>query len=235
MSTSRPPNRGFDAARARAVASTELGRKLLVEFIGTFFFVFTVCMATNPKTGAGILAPLAIGSCLMVIVFAGGHISGGHYNPAVSTAVLLRGKLTPPEWLRYVVVQLVAGIVAGLFARAINGGGQAAALASIWKILLVEFLFTFLLAYVVLNVALAKGTEGNSFYGLAIGFTVVVGAYAVGGISGGEFNPAIALGSCVAGILKWSHFWIYILAPIVGGAIAAWAFLFLQPEEVPRR
>src|SRR5438309_3754916 len=98
-----------------------LGRKLAVEFIGTFFLVFTVAMATNPKTGAGSppgsLAPLAIGAVLMVMVFAGGHISGAHYNPAVSTAVLIRGKIASGEWLGYVVTQLVAAVAAALVAR----------------------------------------------------------------------------------------------------------------------
>src|SRR5947209_7654152 len=126
-----------------------LGRKLVVEFIGTFFLVYTVAMATNPKTGAGTLAPLAIGAALMVMVFAGGHISGAHYNPAVSTAVLIRGRMTPPEWVTYVITQLVAAVLAGLLARAVSGAGSTATLASTWKMLVVEFLFTFALAYVV--------------------------------------------------------------------------------------
>ena len=208
-----------------------LGRKLVVEFVGTFFLVFTVAMATNPKTGAGALAPLAIGASLMVMVFAGGHISGGHYNPAVSTAVLIRRKMTSNEWVSYVATQLVAGVVAGLIARGINGHDSAAAVASTWKMLVVEFLFTFALCYVVLNVATSKGTEGNSFYGLAIGFTVVVGAFAVGGVSGGAFNPAVALGASVLGLFKWSHLWIYVVATLLGGAVAAVMFLYVQPAE----
>jgi aquaporin Z len=208
-----------------------LTRKLVVEFVGTFFLVFTVCEATNPKTGAGSLAPLAIGAVLMVMVFAGGHISGAHYNPAVSTAVLVRGKLASGEWGPYVVTQLVAAVLAGLIARGVSGGGSAAALGSTWKMLVVEFLFTFALAYVVLNVATARGTEGNSFYGLAIGFTVAAGAFAVGGISGGAFNPAVALGAGVLGILKWSHYWIYVVANLLGGAAAGVVFLYVQPAE----
>jgi aquaporin Z len=208
-----------------------LGRKLVVEFIGTFFLVFTVCMATNPKVGAGSLAPLAIGAVLMVMVFAGGHISGGHYNPAVSTAVLVRGKMTGNEWVTYVLIQLVGGVVAALVARAVNGAGHVGATPSVWKILVVEFIFTFALAYVVLNVATSRGTEGNSFYGLAIGFTITAGAYAVGGISGGAFNPAVALGASVLGISKWSHYWIYVVAPVLGGAVAAATFLFVEPAE----
>jgi aquaporin Z len=210
-----------------------LNRKLVVEFIGTFFLVYTVAMATNPKTGAGTLAPLAIGAVLMVMVFAGGHISGGHYNPAVSTAVLIRRRMTGTEWVAYVITQLVAGVLAGLLARGVSGAGTAATLASSWKMLVVEFLFTFALAYVVLNVATARGTEGNSFYGLAIGFTVGAGAFAVGGVSGGAFNPAVALGASVLGIFKWSHYWIYVLAPLLGGIAAALAFLYVEPAEKP--
>src|SRR5450755_4672946 len=154
-----------------------LSRKLAVEFIGMFMFVFTVGMATESANKSGaILAPLAIGSVLMVLVFAGGHVSGGHYNPAVSTAVFIRGKIKSNEFLAYVVTQFVAAALAGLLVNAVGGKQTAGATASTGKMLVAEFLFTFALAYIVLNVATAKGTEGNSFYGLAIGFTVVVGA-----------------------------------------------------------
>jgi len=122
-----------------------IGRKLVVEFIGTFFLVYTVCEATNPKTGAGSLAPLAIGAVLMVMVFAGGHVSGAHYNPAVSTAVLLRGRMLSSEWVSYVVLQLVAAVLAALLARAVSGAATAGAFASTWKVLIVEFVFTFAL------------------------------------------------------------------------------------------
>lgn len=207
-----------------------LDRKLVVEFVGMFLFVFTVGMVTQKATGAGVLAPLAIGSVLMVIVFAGGHVSGGHYNPAVSTAVFIRGKLPTNTWVAYIVTQLVAAALAGLLARAIGGKEAAAPVASAGKMLVVEFLFTFALAYTVLNVATAKGTEGNSFYGLAIGFIVVVGAFAVGGISGGAFNPAIALGASVVGLFRWSNYWIYVVADLIGAGVAAVVFLYLQHD-----
>ena len=97
--------------------------------------------------------------------------------------------------------------------------------------LVAEFLFTFALAWVVLHVATARGTDGNSFYGLAIGFTVVVGAFAVGGISGGAFNPAIALGAMVTGLFEWSNLWIYLLADLTGAAAAAYMFLYVLPAE----
>jgi len=209
-----------------------LSRKLAVEFIGMFMFVFTVGMATESANKSGaILAPLAIGSVLMVLVFAGGHVSGGHYNPAVSTAVFLRGKIQSNEYLAYIATQFAAAALAGLLVTAVGGEQTAGAMASTGKMLVVEFLFTFTLAYVVLNVATAKGTEGNSFYGLAIGFLVVVGAISVGWVSGGAFNPAIALGATILGAFKWSNIWIYLLADFLGGAAAAGAFLFIQGEH----
>ena len=206
-----------------------LTRKLAAEFIGTFFLMFTVGMAVAT---AGNLAPLAIGAVLMVMVFAGGHISGGHYNPAVSTAVLARGRMAVDEYLPYVVIQLVAAILAGLLVRGIGyRPAAAAAVAGTGKMLVVEFLFTFALAWVVLNVATARSTENNSFYGLAIGFTVAAGAFAVGSVSGAAFNPAVAVGASVLGLFAWSHIWVYLLAELVAGAVAAGAFLLTQPAQ----
>jgi aquaporin Z len=209
-----------------------LQRKLVVEFVGMFLFVFTVGMATN-KAGAGALAPLAIGSMLMVMVFAGGHVSGGHFNPAVSTAVFLRGRMAPPEFVTYLLTQFVAALLGGLVVRYVGGSEGHAVVASSGKMLVAEFLFTFALAWVVLHVATARGTDGNSFYGLAIGFTVVAGAFAVGGISGGAFNPAIALGAMVTGLFEWSNIWIYLLADFLGAAAAAYTFLYVLPAEKP--
>jgi aquaporin Z len=210
--------------------SPELQRKLAVEFIGMFLFMFTVGMATN-RAGAGVLAPLAIGSILMVMVFAGGHVSGAHFNPAVSTAVRLRGRMATNEYVAYMATQFVAAALAGLLVRYVGGHERHALVASAGKMLIVEFLFTFALAWVVLHVATSRGTEGNSFYGLAIGFTVVAGALAVGGISGAAFNPAIALGAMVTGLLEWSKIWIYLIADLLGAAAAAYAFLFVLPGE----
>ena len=206
-----------------------LNRKLVVEAIGTFFLVFTVGMAVGH---AGALAPLAIGSVLMVMVFAGGHVSGGHYNPAVSTAVLLRGKMAQSEYLPYVITQVLAAVAAGLVIIILGYDfNTAQQVAGAGKMLIVEFLFTFALAYVVLNVATARGTEGNSFYGLAIGFTVGAGAFAVGSVSGGAFNPAVAIGAMVMGLLSWSDIWVYLIANFAGGIAAATIFLYTQPAE----
>ena len=206
-----------------------LNRKLAVEFIGTFFLVFTIGMATAT---AGALAPLAIGAVLMVMIFAGGHVSGAHYNPAVSTAVLLRGGMRRDEYVPYVATQVLAAIAAALVVAAIGyDPAHAAKVAGAGKMLVTEFLFTFALAYVVLNVATARGTEGNSFYGLAIGFTVASGAFAVGAISGGAFNPAVAVGAMVLGLLSWSDIWVYLVANFAGAIVAAKVFMFIQVAE----
>ena len=207
-------------------------RKLAVEFVGTFFLVFTIGMAV---ANAGELAPLAIGAVLMVMVFAGGHVSGAHYNPAVSTAIYVRGKMTSNELGAYAIAQVVAAVVAGLVVIVLGfDADKAADVAGAGKMLVVEFLFTFALAWVVLNVATARGTEGNSFYGLAIGFTVAAGAFSVGSVSGGAFNPAVAVGAMVMGILSWGDIWVYLLANLLGAASAAWLFLFTQPAEKTR-
>ncbi|MDR1281193.1 MAG: aquaporin [Opitutaceae bacterium] len=212
-------------------------KKYIVEFIGTFFLVFTVGMAV--KTGQP-LAPLAIGASLMVMIYAGGHISGGHFNPAVTLGVFLRGKCPAKDVVPYWIFQLAAGVVAALAVCWLVGAPvpkaaaaavvEVAAPASVAKALLAEFLFTFALVWVVLNSATAKGTEGNSFYGLAIGFTVVVGAVAVGGISGGAFNPAVGLGVYVMKLASLTHLWVYLGADLAGGAVAALAFKALARE-----
>jgi aquaporin Z len=206
-------------------------RALAVELIGTFFLVFTVGM-TVIDPGAGAMAGLAIGTVLAVMIFAGGHISGGHYNPAVTLGVLLRGKIAPPEAVAYWVVQVVAAVVAFLAVSYLKPAMPASGMEiSVGPALVAEFLFTFALVYVVLNVATAKGTEGNSFYGFAIGFTVVAGAYAVGSVSGGSFNPAVTIGGSFMNIFAWGSIWVYLVAELAAGAAAALTFKFLHPDE----
>lgn len=205
--------------------------KYIVEFIGTFFLVLTVgCTVIEP--GAGALAPLAIGSALMVMIFAGGHISGGHYNPAVTLAVWLRGKCTPPDAVAYMISQVIGGVLAALVVKYLKADSViVAGELQVVPALVAEFLFTFALAYMVLNVATAKGTEGNSFYGLAIGFTVMVGAFSVGNISGGAFNPAVAVGISIMGLSTWSFIWVYLVANLAGGAFAALVFKTVDPGD----
>ena len=168
------------------------------------------------------------------MIFAGGHISGGHYNPAVTLGVLLRGKIKPPEAVGYWIVQVAASVVAFVLVSYMKPAMPASALngsLNVGPALLAEFIFTFALVFVVLNVATAKGTEGNSFYGWAIGFTVTAGAFAVGGVSGGAFNPAVAIGGSFMNIFAWGNLWIYLAAELVAGIAAAYTFKFLHPGE----
>lgn len=201
-----------------------MARKLVVEAIGTFFLVLTIGQVVIDP-GAGALAPLAIGSALMVMVYAGGHISGGHYNPAVTLGVFLRGRATAPELGGYWVAQVVGGVAAALVTGFLKPDAVVAiADPPVAQAFVAEFLFTFALVYVVLNVATARGTRGNSYFGLAIGFTVLVGAYSVGAISGGAFNPAVAVGITVLGLSAPGFLWVFLVANLLGGAAAGLLF-----------
>jgi aquaporin Z len=205
-------------------------KKYLVEFIGTFFLVFTVGMAV--RSGAP-LAPLAIGAALMVMIFAGGHVSGGHFNPAVTLAVFMRGKCDAKDVAPYWAAQFAAGLVAAFLVTYLFQGKPAGgpALHGTIPSAIVEYLFTFALAWVVLNTATAKGTSGNSFYGLAIGMTVMTGAVAVGGVSGGAFNPAVGLGVFTMGLESAKQFGVYLASDLFGGAMAALTYKFVNGTD----
>jgi len=211
-------------------------KNYLTEFIGTFFLVLTIGLTVIAESP---FAPLAIGSALMVMVFMGGHISGAHYNPAVSLAVFLRGRMdSAKEMVYYWIAQVLGAFVAAVIVYLCVSDTFApapGANASMQGVLLVEFLFTFALALVVLNTATAAGTKDNSFYGLAIGFTVMVGAFAGGEISGGAFNPAVGVGpilmDVIAGDGAIGNIWIYLVAPLAGGAVAAYVFKFQNPDD----
>ncbi|HUE60245.1 MAG TPA: aquaporin [Acidimicrobiales bacterium] len=209
--------------------------RLLTEFVGTFIFLSTI--ALSGPTGP--LAPLVIGVALTAMVYMGGHVSGAHYNPAVSFGLFLRTVITVRTMLLYWITQLVAGSLAFVFAFLIGahisgihpGAGvqwQAAAAA--------EIVFTTALVLVVLNVAATKETAGNSYYGLAIGFTVAAGAFVVGPVSGAAFNPAVGFSATLGAVLfshgAWSDLWIYIVGPFAGAAIAA-AVHRLQARREP--
>ena len=205
--------------------------KYIAEFIGTFFLVLTIGCTVIPGS-PGVIPPLAIGAALMVMIFAGGHVSGGHFNPAVTLGVYMRGRCPASDVVPYWISQILAAIVAASTARFLVGAPTGAPLVpAVAPAFVAEFLFAFALVYVVLNVATAKGTSGNSFYGLAIGMTVMTGAFAVGGISGGAFNPAVAIGIGIMGLVAMASIWIHIVANLLGGAVAALVFKFINPAD----
>jgi aquaporin Z len=210
-------------------------RKYVTEFIGTFGLVFTVGCAVMSGSG---LAPLAIGAVLMVLVYAGGHISGAHYNPAVTLGVFLRGKISLKDAVPYWIAQFAAAFFAAWLSRYVVNPQHLTSLSlsgghAVVAALLAEFFFTFALVYVVLNVATSKDHPDNQFYGLAIGFTVAAGAAAVGGISGGAFNPAVAFGATLMGLLGWGNIWIYLVSEVIAAAAAAVTFRMLNPDDAP--
>ena len=205
--------------------------RYVVEFIGTFFLVFTIgSVVVEP--GAGALAPVAIGVALAAMIYAGGHVSGAHYNPAVTVAVWIRGKIGSGEIVPYVAAQTAGGALGAVAALFLKGNPEVSPMeVSLVPALLAELLFTFALCFVILEVANSKKTEGNYYYGLAIGFTVMAGAYAVGGVSGGALNPAVAAGITVMGLCAPSCVWVYLVSNFAGGALAAAVFRLLHPDD----
>jgi aquaporin Z len=198
--------------------------KLVTELVGTFLFVSVIALSGS----AGSLAPLAIGSALMTMVYMGGHISGAHYNPAVSFGAFLRRKIGAVQMLAYWAVQLIGAALAFVVADLVSGhspGIHPGPKVDVFQALAVEILFTTALVLVVLNVAMTKATQGNQYYGLAIGFTIAAAAFVGGPISGGAYNPAVGfgatLGSAVFGGGGWSDFWLYAAGPLIGAAIGA--------------
>lgn len=207
-------------------------KNYLVEFIGTFFLIFVIGLCVIEPGGAAIMAPLAIGTILMVMVYAGGHISGGHYNPAVTLGVWMRGKCDTKDVFPYMLAQVFGSAAASLLVLKIKTHSIITAAApNTINALIAELIFTFALVYVVLNTATSKKTVGNSYYGLAIGFTLMTAAYAIGNISGCAINPAVAIGLTIMGLSKLSNLWIYIVANLAGGALAAAIFKITNPQE----
>ncbi len=211
------------------------GVKYVVEAIGTFFLVFTVGAAVGSGSP---LAPLGIGAVLMVMIYAGGHMSGGHYNPAVTLAVLVRRRIGLRDAIAYWIVQFGAGLLAAAAVRDIVDPARVGTTAmltlsrhTLLAVFAVELLFTFALCYVVLNVATSKDHPDNSYYGLAIGFTVAAGAFAVGSISGGAFNPSVTIGAAAMGLFAWPTLWVYLVAQVVGGLAAGVTFVALNPDD----
>ena len=202
---------------------TNIMKKYITEFIGTFFLVLTIGLTGNP---------LAIGATLMVMIYAGGHISGAHYNPAVTLAVFINRKISVNEMIGYMISQLAGAIIASLIISVFKELPPAMTQQLIIKKALVaEILGTFALAYVVLNVAVAKANAGNNYFGLAIGFTVMAMAFCFGDYSGGAFNPAVAVGGMVMKIFAWKYIWIYLLGCFGGAGLAAMVFKMNSPDD----
>ena len=200
--------------------------KYIIEFLGTFFLVLIIGLSQNP---------LAIGLGLAVLVYMGAHISGAHYNPVVSLAMLINDQIELKEFSFYLASQLLGSVVATYFIMSLGNDFEVISNTNdISSFFLAEILFTFLLVFVILNVALNKKLEGNQFYGLAIGLTVTAGAFTVGNISGAVFNPAVSFGpslfsfidpQVVGSNISSSDFFIYyLISGIIGSVIASYLY-----------
>jgi aquaporin Z len=229
---------------------TRMAAMLTQEFIGTFFLAWTVALTINTSVTVESIdvtvstGCLAIGSILMSMVFAGGAISGGHYNPAVTLGVYLRGLQETPQIMRafdcmlYVAVQIGASLAGAGAAVYVNGGTNKIASPSVntedhtqFAAIAAEFMFTFLLVLTVLNVATNEKISGNSYFGVAIGFSVIAGAIASGDISGGVLNPAIAFALPLYTGKDQDDIWMYLLGESLGGMCAAAVFVVLHMES----
>jgi len=207
------------------MTETSTSSKLIAEFIGTFFLALTICTAAVHGS-AGDYAPFAIAATLMVMIYAVGHISGAHFNPAVTVAVWLRGACEKSDVVPYISVQALAGVLAAIVSQEILLAEPSVTAIDMdaTNALAAEFLYTFALVYVILNVATSDATQGNGYYGAAISFVVLAGALTVGGISWGSFNPAVSGALLVSGAIELSDLWIHLVPQFLAGVLAVQAF-----------
>ncbi|MGB1657400.1 MAG: MIP/aquaporin family protein [Longimicrobiales bacterium] len=211
--------------------------RYITELVGTFFLVCTIGLSVNAGNA---MAPIAIGLALTALVYMGGHVSGAHYNPAVTLGFLLAGGVDRRDVAPYVAAQVFGAWVAATTVQFISAESFAPAPSpgySLAHVLLAESLFTFLLMLVILNVAMARTTRGNAFYGIAIGSTVTAGIFTVGDVSGAAFNPAVGLGPMMVDTMmgdgSLSNAWIYVVGPLAGAAAAVPVFRLQEAAGEP--
>lgn len=214
-------------------------KEIASEFIGTFMLVLSV--GCNVLTGSKTWAVTSIACTLMVSIYALGGVSGGHFNPAVSATMIITGKEAAPKMAIYMAVQIVAGIVASLCYTVMFGSFNLAPSDTWWQAGLAELFYTCMLCFVVLNVAAsrqhgAKKPDGdgddNQFYGLAIGFVVIAGGYGAGHLSGGCFNPAVAIGVDISSFFKgFGWCFAYVVFELLGAAAAAGLYKACRPDD----
>ena len=203
-------------------------QKLTTEFIGTFFLSLTICTAAVYGS-AGEYAPFGIAATLMVMIYAGGHISGAHYNPAVTVSIYLRGACDKEEVLPYIASQVIAAVSAAIVAETFKPDAFSLEVAELGTDAVVaELLFTFALAYVILNVATTESTSGNGYYGAAIALVVLAGAITVESISLASFNPAVTSALIVSGKLTLADSWMHFVPQFIGAVLATYVYKSTQ-------
>ena len=216
----------------QSMSEHSLQQKLIAEFVGTFFLALTICTAAVHGSAGeeGEYAPFAIAATLMVMIYGVGYISGAHFNPAVTVAIWLRGACEKDDVAPYIAVQIIAGALAALASENLLFAETSVTALEMdtTQALGAEFLYTFALVFVILNVATSEATEGNGYYGAAIAFVVLAGALTVGGISGGSFNPAVTGALFVSGVVETTDLWIHLVPQFIAGILAVQAFKATQ-------
>ncbi len=203
-------------------------KRLIMELLGTFFLVLTLAITGNA---------LAAGLMLMAWIYIGAYVSGAHYNPLVSLAVKLTGRLSWRELVYYWGAQILGGIAAYTVASAvINRLNIPQPNAELLPAFIFEVLLAFVFALTILVVAVSNKYKDSYIFGFAIGLTLFALATVGGNISGGLFNPAIALGANLAGVFKgmpimWPVVFMYVGGGLLGGFLAAHAYRYFIVEK----
>ena len=198
-------------------------KKVLVECLGTFFFVMTFAMTFHP---------FVVASMLMAWIYIGRYISGGHYNPLITLAATMRGDLGREHLAWYIGAQIVGSVFAFAAAAFLHGHGMMpvpGSHATMWQAGFMEVLLAFVFVLVWLVATSEKKFHVGHVYGFVIAFTFPALAEIGGSISGGLFNPAIALGAALCGLVTglhvvWLHIGMYIVCALVGGLVATHAY-----------
>jgi aquaporin Z len=211
-------------------------KKYLAEGIGTFFLMLSIVLSVY--NGTGNLAPIVIGCMLIGMIYAVAHISGAHFNPAVSFAQYMQERISRSDFAYYIITQLISVALASFIGVFLLSGGPA--LVTIEPrvndpihALLAEFLGTFALVLVILNLSNTRAGKGNLVGGIVVGLTVIAAAYMFGPYSGAALNPAVAVGMCVAGMVAWSDLWVYLVGILLGTAAAVSVFRVTYQEADP--
>ena len=216
----------------QSMSEHSLQQKLIAEFVGTFFLALTICTAAVHGSAGeeGEYAPFAIAATLMVMIYGVGYISGAHFNPAVTVAIWLRGACEKDDVAPYIAVQIIAGALAALASENLLFAETSVTALEMdtTQALGAEFLYTFALVFVILNVATSEATEGNGYYGAAIAFVVLAGALTVGEFSGGSFNPAVTGALFVSGVVEVADLWIHLVPQFIAGILAVQAYKVTQ-------
>ena len=216
-------------------------KKYIAEFIGTFVLVLFACgtavaVGCDAASGSGyLLTALAFGLVIVAMAYSIGNISGCHINPAVSIAMLVSGKLSLRDFIGYIVAQ-VAGAIAGaavllpIFGADCGFGANGLYQGNIGLSILIEIILTFVFVIAILGVT--SKTENSAVAGLVIGLTLTLVHILGIALTGTSVNPARSIGSAVfAGGEALKNVWVFIVAPLAGGALAAIVYKFLSKEE----